>query len=135
MSSDGFQGRITTLLEANNASGPYHLSLVCTAQGLVVASAGDSIAEEDVAAFTSLFDDILKRAVRDLGFLRVDEVTLLDPGRGRTIIRPLVIGNHVPFFLVVRAEPRVSWRRNTSRLAMELQEHLTPFAQHEEGAA
>lgn len=135
MSSDGFQGRVTTLLKANNTTGPYLMTLVCTAQGLVVASAGDAIAEEDVAAFTSLFDDIVKRAVRDLHFQRVDEVTLLDPGRGRTIIRPLAIGRGVPFFLVVRAEPKVSWRRNTSRLASELQQELEPFAELEEGAA
>ncbi|MCA9491196.1 MAG: hypothetical protein KC621_14800 [Myxococcales bacterium] len=135
MSSDGFQGRVTTLLQANNATGPYLMSLVCTAQGLVVASAGDAIAEEDVAAFTSLFDDIVRRAVRDLHFQRVDEVTLLDPGRGRTIIRPLAMGAGVPFFLVVRAEPRISWRRNTSRLVTELQQELTPFADLEEGAA
>ncbi|MCB9687709.1 MAG: hypothetical protein H6738_24040 [Alphaproteobacteria bacterium] len=135
MSSDGFQDRVTTLLQANNASGPYLMSLVCTSQGLVVASAGDAIAEEDVAAFTCLFDDIVKRAVRDLHFQRVDEVTLLDPGRGRTIIRPLAMGGSVPFFLVVRADPKTSWRRNTSRLANELQHELTPFADLEEGAA
>jgi hypothetical protein len=129
-----FHGQVTALLAANNAAGPYHLTLVCTAQGLVVASAGDGLSDDDVAAFTCLFDDIVQRAVRDLGFHRVDEVTLLDPGRGRYVVRPLSVGGST-FFLVVRGHPHTSWRRNTTRLAAELERALLPLVVVQEGAA
>jgi hypothetical protein len=134
MTAAGLHARVTALLAANNASGPYHLSLVCTAQGLVVASAGDALAEADVAAFTCMFDDVLRRAVRDLGFGSVDEVCLLDPGRGRYVIRPLDIRG-TPFFLVVRASPSTSWRRNTTRLVIALEAELTELVSADRGAA
>ncbi len=134
MTAGGLHDRVTALLAANNAAGPYDLSLVCTAQGLVISSAGEALGEEDVAAFTSLFDDVLRRAVRDLGFHRVDEVSLLDPGRGRYVIRPLAVDG-VGFFLVVRGHPTTSWRRNTTRLAAVLQGELAELIGSQSGAA
>lgn len=128
----GFHARVSDLLAANNDAGPYHLSLVCTAEGLVVASAGHDLPDDDVAAFTSLFDDIVRRAVRDLGFRRVHEVTLLDPGRGRYVVRPLGVYG-TTFFLVVRGAPHITWRRNTTRLATELERELRPLVVAVEG--
>jgi hypothetical protein len=129
MSDVGIHARITALLAATNASGPYPLSLVCTPQGLLVASAGHGLSDDDVAAFTCLFDDVLRRAVRDLGFHRVDEVTLLDPGRGRHVIRPLVLDGRVEFFLVVLADPKSAWRRNTTKLVADLERELAPLVE------
>lgn len=124
----GFHQRVNELLRANNADGPCMLSLVCTIQGLTLASAGDGESDEHVAAFAALFDDIVHRAVRDLAFRRVEEVTLVDPGRGRYVVRPLVVHGRVAFFLVVRAETHVSWRRNTARLCARLERELESHA-------
>lgn len=116
----GIQQQVESLLHATNAVGGYPMSLVCTDQGLVVASVGDRHADDSVAAFTSLFDDVVVRARRDLGFDMVDEVTLLDPSNGRTLIRPLPIVGTPRFFLVVRVPTKHTWRRNTNALIRQL---------------
>lgn len=123
----GIQDQVTQLLSETNEVGGYTMSLVCTVTGLVVASAGESMQEDDTAAFTSLFQDILVRAQRDLGFRVVDEVTLLDPGRGRFVIRPLPVDGENSLFLVVRVPPGGTWRRNTTKLAAQLTEVLRPL--------
>ncbi len=131
----GIHDQVQELLLANNQAGAYPLSLVCSIDGLPIVSAGEGESDEHIAAFAALFDDIVRRAVRDLGFRKVEEVTLLDPGRGRYIVRPLVIHGRVAFFLVVRAGVRASWRRNISQLSGELErvlEPLTPTAEEEE---
>lgn len=120
MAKRGIQEQTEALLEATNVLGDYPMSLVCTDQGLVVASAGDGGADADVAAFTSLFDDIVLRATRDLGFAEVDEVTLLDPGKGRTVIRPLLMSGSSRLFLVVRVPGKRTWRRHTNALCKKL---------------
>lgn len=118
--AQGIQRRAEALLAATNLIGGYPMSLVCTDQGLVVASDGNAAEDEDIAAFTSLFDDVVLRATRDLGFAEVDEVTLLDPGRGRTVIRPLAIEGETRFFLVVRVPDKKTWRRHTNALCKKL---------------
>lgn len=129
MSSRGLQQEVDALLKETNELGGYPSSLVCTDEGLVIASAGE-VDDEDTAAFVSLFDDVLMRARRDLGFAAVDEVTLLDPGRGRTVIRPLAIdsANHT-LFLVVRVPTRKTWRRHTNTLVKRLGEVLLPLVE------
>lgn len=116
----GIQRKAEELLRATNVMGGYPMSLVCTDQGLVVASDGDATSDDDMAAFTSLFDDIVQRAKRDLGFSEVDEVTLLDPAADRTVIRPLPIVAETRLFLVVRVPVKLTWRRNTNALCKKL---------------
>ena len=127
MSAVGLEQRITGLLAEVNAEAGYPLSLVCTEQGLLVARDGDHLSSEQLAGLTSLFDDIVVRAHRDLGAAAVDEVTLLDPGAGRLVVRPLPIAGSPRFFLVVQAPPRARWRRNTNRLTRTLVDWLAPL--------
>lgn len=129
MAEQGLQAQVTALLERCNAEGGYESSLVCTDRGLVIASAGGGVDEEDTAAFTSLFDDVVLRARRDIGFRIVDEVTLLDPGRGRVVIRPIPLSAGVSFYLVVSVPTDKSWRRNTNRLCKELPLVLSPLVE------
>jgi hypothetical protein len=75
---------------------------VCTDQGLLVAASGESLRSEIAAGLTSLFDDIVVRAQRDLGFPRVDELTLTDGDSNRYVIRPLPIEANLRLFLVVQ---------------------------------
>lgn len=128
MRERGIYARVASLLDATNTLGGYPMSLVCTEQGLLVASSGDGLDGEELAAFTSLFEEIVRRAVRDLGFGAVDEVTLLDPGRGRFVVRPLVFEAGARMFLVVQMDPKATWRRNTNQLCLELVRVLAPLA-------
>lgn len=116
MGSVGLEQRISGLLAEVNRDADYPLSLVCTDQGLLVASAGDHLSSTELAGLTSLFDDIVMRARRDLGSSWVDEVTLLEPDRGRMVVRPLPVQVGARFFLVLQVPPRARWRRNSNRL-------------------
>ena len=127
MSERGIEQQVTGLLAAANELGGYAMSLVCTDQGLLVACAGDPVRGEEIAGFTALFDDIVGRAERDLSVQRVDEVTLLDPGRGRIIVRPLPGGGPARFFLVVRAPAHRTWRRHTNLLCKRVGALLDPL--------
>lgn len=121
----GFQGQITDVLSELVHRNAYHVALVCTEEGLLVASSDDQPESDELAGITSLFDDIVVRAERDLGVQRVDEVTLLDPGRGRLVIRPLG-GDDLRFFLVVRVPTTATWRRNTNVACRTLGAMLAP---------
>lgn len=112
---DGLHAPIERLLREFNARGGYRLSLVCTDQGLPLASAGQGLDAETLSAFTSLFDDVVVRALRDLELQSVEELTLLEPGRGRYVVRPLELGEP-RLFLLIQMEPRATWRRNTRQL-------------------
>src|SRR5262245_47544953 len=113
----GIQADITEALHELLEAGGYRGAIVVTDQGLLVACAGEVPAEEALAGFASLFDEIVARADRDLGLAAVDEVTLLDRFHGRLVVRPLERGNERRLFLVLLAEARATWRRNTARLA------------------
>lgn len=121
MSRHGLHASIAEHLQVNNARGGYKLSLLCTEQGLLLASAGQGLDAELLSAFASLFDEVVRRALRDLELVGVDELTLLDPGRGRFIIRPLRPRGATRLFVVVQADPRGTWRRNTNRLCEALE--------------
>lgn len=129
MSQIGLQERITQRLLKLTEKHGYFEALVCTDEGLLVASAGDHNAGEELAGITSLFDDIVMRSERDLGFRRVDEVTLLDPGRGRLVFRPLQLNENQRFFLVVRLPTKSTWRRNTNYLCRDLLQLLLPLTE------
>ncbi len=102
------------LLSALVDNGGYYSALICTDEGLLVACTGDLPTSEELAGVVSLIEDVVIRAERDLGVSRVDEVTLLDQGRARVVIRPLLI-DPLRFHLVVRLPPKKTWRRNTNR--------------------
>lgn len=113
--------RISNLLEEVNAESDFSLSLVCTDAGLLIAAAGDGADEDQLAGLTSLFDDIVVRANRDVGLGTIDEVTLLDPVWGRCVVRPLPIeADFGRLFLVVRVGPKNTWRRYSNKLRREI---------------
>lgn len=123
--SAGIEFRVTELLRDANQGGGYPLSLVCTPEGLPIAAAGSG-ATEDLAGFTSLFEDVVARATRDLGVADIEEVTLRN-GSGRHVIRPLRVGDRTAAFLVVLVPPQRSWRRVTNRLVSQLSAALEPL--------
>lgn len=127
MRAAGAEAHITELLRGMNALGGYPMSLVCTAEGLLVATAGEATRSEVAAGLTSLFDDIVARAVRDLALTQIDEITLIDPRAGRFIVRPLTRTHEPRLFLVVLAPPDATWRRNTNLVARRLMAILAPL--------
>lgn len=96
------------------------LAILCTDEGLVVAASGDPDEADELAGLTTLFDTILTRAERDHGVRRVDEFTLLDPRRGRLIVRPVPTAGTMRFFLVLRLAPSRRWRAHTNRAVADL---------------
>lgn len=113
------QMSLTELLEQLTQECAYDSALVCTDEGLLVACTGDLPTSEELAGVVGLVEDVVVRSERDLGVERVDEVTLLDPGRGRLVIRPLLVEGQ-RFHLVVRLPSRSTWRRNTNRVSREV---------------
>lgn len=126
MEARAFEKDITQLLVSMNLLGGYPMSMVCTDQGLLIATAGESLRTEVLGGLTSLFDDIMARAIRDLGFERVDEVTLTDR-ETRFVVRPLPISGDTRLFLVVQVPSKVNWRSNTNALIKRLSELLQPL--------
>lgn len=126
---------ITELLAGMNALGGYPMSLVCTDQGLLVASSGQTLRSEITAGLTSLCDDIIARAARDLDLLQVDELTVSDAAVGRLVVRPIPQEpGQVRLFLVVQVPRDGSWRRNTNLVARRLQTILRPWLSSKETA-
>lgn len=123
----GVEAQLTGLLADMNRRGGYSLSLVCTDQGLLVAAAGERERGDVAAGLTSLFDDIVTRAVRDLGLVDVDELTLAEPDAGRLVIRPLARDRVPRLFLVVLVPGGHTWRRLTNRITRELLALLAPW--------
>lgn len=111
-------------LGAINRVGRYHGSLICTDQGLLIASDGDVGSDEVLAGFASLFDEIALRARRDLALEALDEITVLDGGRGRLVFRPLRTPGENRLMVVVSMPVEATWRRNTTQLVRRLERIL-----------
>ncbi len=114
---------VSSLLREHNQRGGYSFTLLCTEQGLPLASDGEGPDPEVLSAVASLFDEVVLRALRDLDLRSVEELTLLDPGRGRYVVRPLKSGD-TRLFLVVLMAPRLTWRRNVHTLCADLGVYL-----------
>lgn len=131
MSQPRLESQLTRLLSDMNQESGYPLSLVCTEQGLLVAAVGEAVRAEVAAGLTSLFDDIVNRAVRDLAVSRVDELTLVDETGLRYVLRPLPPRGPTRLFLVVAVPRHGSWRRNTNRLVARIGELMHPLVAEE----
>lgn len=138
MRKRGAQHKIDDELKATNTIGGYHGSIVCTDQGLLVASAGDIPSDEALAGFASLFDEIVARGSRHLGLAAIEEATVFDREAGRLVIRPVFgqsdaeeRGHRV--FLVLWMDADATWRRNSTRLIVRLRDLLAPFVATAEG--
>jgi hypothetical protein len=127
--SFGIQEQMNRLLQEQVREAGYEVGLVCTDEGLLVAASDEEIGAEELAGLVSLFDDIVLRARRDLSMGRIDEVTMLDPDRGRLVVRPLLLSGRQRFFLVVRLPTRATWRRTTNLLGRRLAGLLAPLSQ------
>lgn len=127
MSKTNLYKEIDSLITAIATLANFSSVVVCTDGGLLVASTGEGADPDQLAALTSLFDDIVTRSCRDLELDLVDEVTMLDPKWGRLVVRPLNLEGETRFFVVVRVKPRATWRANTNTLMKRLRALLIPL--------
>jgi len=107
-------------LKEMNAKGGYPMSLVCDEGGLLLTTAGDGADEDQLAGLTSLFDDIVTRANRDVGMHAIDEVSLVDREWGRCVIRPIGTYGGRRWFLVCKVPRRATWRMHTNRALKQI---------------
>lgn len=121
---NALETRMTRLLQSSNTEGGFPTSLVCTDQGLLIASAGEEAPCEILAALAAMFDDVVARARRDIGLEAVDEVTLRDLQRGAYVVRVLDPLDDARLFLVVHVPNAMPWRRTTNRLCSRLNHEL-----------
>ncbi|MCB9778767.1 MAG: hypothetical protein H6742_09410 [Alphaproteobacteria bacterium] len=115
---------IVELLRGAGAEGDFPVALVCTDQGLLVAASAEHQLLDDLAALTTLADDVIRRAERDTAMGAVDEVTLRSREAHRVVVRPLDAGPEVRLFLVCEVPRGRSWRRITNRLCRDLDASL-----------
>ncbi len=127
MSDLGMDAQMTACLHALNAAGGYPMSLVCTDNGLLIASAGEDLRSEVLAALVSLFDDIASRAARDLDMTHIDELSFSDTQCGHIVVRPLPQLPGQRLFLVVQVPRHRTWRRRTSAATRHLETLLRPL--------
>lgn len=127
MSAQGVEYELTELLEGMNRRGGYPLALICTEQGLLIASAGERLRSEITAGITGLFDDIAIRASRDLGLGPVDEFTISAGKSGHLVVRSLGLGTRPRLFLVVQVPTERAWRRNTATVARKIRAIMSPL--------
>lgn len=127
MPTQGIERALTDLLEEMNARGGYSLALVCTEEGLLVASAGERLRSEVVAGITGLFDDVARRVARELELESVDELTVCAGKGGRMVVRCLGARSRPRLFLVVQVPAARAWRRNTSTVARKVRAILDPL--------
>jgi len=99
-------------------------AIICTDQGLLMAGIGETEREEALAGYASLFDAVVARGARDLGWTAIDEVSVADAGQGRIVMRPLVEGAVRRVFLVVVIDGDAPWRRATRRFTTAIRPWL-----------
>ncbi|MBX2804066.1 MAG: hypothetical protein KTR31_40695 [Myxococcales bacterium] len=127
MSATGLEPSIVEILTEANEEGGFPLSLVSTDQGLLVACAGDEpLLDENIAALTALFDDVVRRSRRDLTLTAIDELTIRDSEVGRLVVRPLKTTTP-RMFLVVRVPRSRPWRRVSNQLVRDLEARLASY--------
>jgi hypothetical protein len=107
-------------LEEMNEMGGFPMSLVCDEGGLLLTTAGDGADEDQLAGLTSLFDDIVTRADRDIGMHDIDEVSLVDAAWGRCVIRPIGSYGGRRWFLVCQVPRKATWRMHTNRALRQI---------------
>lgn len=125
-STAGLEKSLSRLLADTVHRAGFHRALVCTQDGLLIASSapGGDGRDERLAALVAIFDDVVLRARRDLDAAAVDELTLLDANVGRMVVRPLAEAPEGRMFLVVEAPRPASWRRHTGALRTEVVDRL-----------
>jgi predicted regulator of Ras-like GTPase activity (Roadblock/LC7/MglB family) len=114
-----FVERLEKILADMNNNGGFYLSLIATSEGLLVSSTSSEYDSETIAAIASLVGETASRAERHLGFLRTDEVSVVDRHNVRLVCHRFEVGEKT-FILVLLVPYSKPYRRISSKALAEI---------------
>lgn len=117
----------TELLEAQlrrlNIEGQFLASLVADVQGLPIAAVGSEYNTEMIAALSALVRDVSHRAETQLGFKKMDEVSLVDDDKVRLMCRYFQVADQT-YVLSCVIPAYQTYRRLTNVALREIEKHM-----------
>lgn len=116
----GFHELLEAQLKRLNIEGQFLASLIADVQGLPVAAVGSEYNTEMIAALSALVQDVSHRAETQLGFKKMDEVSLVDDDKVRLVCRYFKVGDHIYVLSCVVPAYR-TYRRLTNTALREIE--------------
>jgi hypothetical protein len=115
----GFNEKLEAQLKRLNIEGEFLASLVADVQGLPVAAMDSDYNNEMIAAISALVRDVSYRAESQLGFKKMDEVSLVDDDKIRLVCRYFQVGEN-PYILSCLIPANQTYRRLTNTAIREI---------------
>ena len=116
----GFTGLLEAQLKRLNREGQFLASLVADVQGLPVVAVDSEYNTERIAALSALVRDVSHRAESQLGFKKVDEVSLVDDDKVRLVCRYFRVGDQT-YILSCVIPAYQTYRRLTNTALREIE--------------
>ncbi|MFQ6082913.1 MAG: hypothetical protein ACE5K0_09380 [Candidatus Methanofastidiosia archaeon] len=113
------QEKLEKVLYEINKKGDFEASIISTLEGLSVASISSQYDDVTMAAISSLVREVSKKAETNIGFKKMDEVSLVDNDKFRLVCREFEMGER-KFILTVVVPPYKSYRRLTNFAIKEI---------------
>jgi hypothetical protein len=115
----GFTELVEAQLRKLNKEGNFMASLVADVQGLPIAAVDSEYSTERIAALSALVQDASLRAETQLGFKKMDEVSLVDDDKVRLVCRYFEVGDNT-FVLSCVVPAYQAYRRLTNTAIKEI---------------
>ncbi len=115
----GFTELLEAQLKRLNRDGQFMASLVADVQGLPVAAMDSEYNTERIAALSALVQDVSHRAESQLGFKKMDEVSLVDDDKVRLVCRYFQVGDQI-YILSCVVPAYQTYRRLTNTAIREI---------------
>jgi predicted regulator of Ras-like GTPase activity (Roadblock/LC7/MglB family) len=116
----GFTGLLEAQLKRLNREGQFLASLVADVQGLPVVAVDSEYNTERIAALSALVRDVSHRAESQVGFKKVDEVSLVDDDKVRLVCRYFKVGDQT-YILSCVIPAYQTYRRLTNTALREIE--------------
>ncbi len=116
----GFTGLLEAQLKRLNREGQFLASLVADVQGLPVVAVDSEYNTERIAALSALVRDVSHRAESQLGFKKMDEVSLVDDDKVRLVCRYFKVGDQT-YILSCVIPAYQTYRRLTNTALREIE--------------
>lgn len=116
----GFTNLLEAQLKRLNREGQFLASLVADVQGLPIAAVDSQYNTEMIAALSALVRDVSHRAETQLGFKKMDEVSLVDDDKVRLVCRYFTVGDSM-YILSCVIPAQQTYRRLTSTALREIE--------------
>ncbi len=119
------QVSLNQLLTELNRQGGFSASVVATGDGLPIASLAPGLDTDTVAAMVAFVRGVVERARGQMGFARVDEVSVVDDDRIRLVCRYFVIADEA-LILAVVLPANQRYRKLTNQAVKAIKQIWTP---------